>query len=106
MGINEEKNDEIKKISVNAIPDDSIVSHRKYSNFVQVQNTFNDITMRFCEVLPMYNVPESVKDGIVNQNIPIVAEIVIPVNVVPVLIKSLQQKYDEYQNTYQKEQLI
>jgi len=92
-----------KAIEVKAVPDHSIISNRKYSNFVQVQNTLHDVTMRFCDITPIYNMPEFIKTGKNEHNIPVIAEITIPVNMVPNLIKALQQKYDEYQRTYNKE---
>ena len=61
--------------------------------------------MRFSDITPIYDFKELESAGTAEYKVPIVAEIVVPVNLVPSMIKALQQKYNEYQDTYKKDQL-
>lgn len=95
----------LKSVTIKAIPDNSITPQRKYSNFVQVQNTPHDVTLRFCDIGPIYDMDEFVKSGQKELAVPVVSEIVIPVNLLPNLIKALQQKHEEYQKIRKIEDL-
>lgn len=90
-------------VDLKAIPDHSLEITRKYSNLVQVQNTPYDMTLLFCDVSPIYDMAELLKREKKEINVPIVSEIAVPFGAVPSLIKAIQQKYDEYINTYKKD---
>lgn len=94
---------EIKKLQLAAVPDASVVSQRKYSTYVQVQNTNFDMTLRFCDITPIYNMQEFLTGGKKEHHIPVIAEIAIPVSIVPGLIKALQQKLDESEKIHKEE---
>jgi hypothetical protein len=67
---------------------------RIYSNYIQVAHSPWDFTLRFCDAPPGSDLPTLVKDGIVE--IPHLIDIIIPVNLMPGLIKALQDNYDMY----------
>lgn len=81
-----------KGVEVNLIPSDEIVSNRVYANYVQVSNSPFDVTLRFCDVPPISNIEKVVQDGGAYE-IPVVAEIAIPFDVMPALIKILQDQH-------------
>lgn len=90
-------------VEVTVVPSDDLISNRQYSNFVQVAHSPYDFTLRFCDAPPMYNPENIVKNKDVFP-VPIVAEIAIPVDLMPNLIKTLQIQYDKFQSTYGKKQ--
>jgi hypothetical protein len=92
---------ENKEITVKVVPDPTVkISYpRIYSNYVAVQSTPSDFTLRFCDALPIFEKPE-IKDGIVENRVPILAEIILPVSVFQNLIKVMTQQYEKYQEIY------
>jgi hypothetical protein len=73
---------------------------RHYSNHVSIHSTPFDFTLRFCEALPIYEPPKSVRGEIIEVKIPIKAEIVIPKEVFPTLITAMKEHYDKYLKIY------
>ena len=97
----EEKQEELvtipdpnETLEVTVIPSDAIVSKRIYSNFVMVTQSPHDFSLRFCDAPPIYDIDKVVNNGI--HPAPIVAEIIIPFNVMPNLIKVLQTQYEKH----------
>ncbi len=76
---------------------------RYYANHVEIRSTPFDFSLRFCEALPIYEVPVEGPDGIIEIKIPIKAEIVIPKDILPALIKAMQDNYDRYIEAYKVE---
>ncbi|MBW2708091.1 MAG: hypothetical protein JRD04_02210 [Deltaproteobacteria bacterium] len=91
----DEKQPEVEQsIDVTLAPSDDIIPHRVYSNYVQVTQTPHDYSLRFCDATPIYDVEKVAEnDGVFP--IPVVAEIVIPLEVMPSLIKTLQAQYEK-----------
>ncbi len=90
-------------VELKAAPDHSLEITRKYSNLVQVQNSPYDMTLLFCDMPPIYDMAELLKRKNREIRVPVVSEIALPYGAVPALIKAIQQKYDEYINTYKKD---
>ncbi len=87
------------KREVRLVPDPNFVFSypRFYSNVATIQSTPFDFTIRFCEALPIYEKPKGIKEGeAIESKMAIKAEIVIPKEVYPVLIKAMQEHYDKY----------
>ena len=72
---------------------------RLYANYVAVNSSPFDFTLRFCDALPLYERPK-VRDGVMEVKIPIVAEIILPLNVFPDMIKAMQLHYDNRNEAY------
>jgi len=92
-----------KPFKIKLVPDPDLVLPypRYYSNFVEVNHTPFDFALRFCDVLPIYEKPEELQRGKeLEKRIPIKAEIVIPKDVFPNLIKTMQEQYDRYMKDY------
>lgn len=91
---------EDKGVEVLLIPTDGKASKRLYANFVQIQNTPFDMSLRFCDAIPFYDTPQEQKK--VRLEIPVVAEIVLPYDVVPNLISALELKYKHFLSAKEK----
>jgi len=89
-------------VAVTPIPDPKFeMTHpRYYSNYVSIHSTPFDFTLRFCDAVPVYDKPKSLKGGILEVKIPIKAEIVIPKDLLPDLIKTMQEHYERYVKIY------
>ena len=85
-----------KSIEVTMMPSDELIPNRLYSNFVQVTQSPHDFTLQFCDAIPILDVKKVVEDEGVHK-IPLVAEIAIPFDLMPDLIKTLQVQYKKYQ---------
>jgi len=92
---------EHKTVTVKIIPDPTVETPypRIYSNYVAVQSTPFDFTLKFCDAIPMFEKPES-SIGVVENRIPILAEIILPVTVFPNLIDAMNQQYQQYLKAY------
>lgn len=92
-----------KSIKIKLIPDVKveIPYPRIYSNHVSVQSTPFDFTMRFCDATPIFDQPEN-KGEIVEHHIPVLAEIVLPVVIIPSLIEVITQQYEKYLKAYKE----
>lgn len=93
---------EKKGIEVRPVPDPDFVLPypRLYSNFVAINSSPFDFTLRFCDALPLFEKPTSNKEGAIEIKIPIQAEIVLPKEVFFSLIKTMQEHYDKYNKAY------
>ena len=93
---------ELGKTEVQLIPDPKFefLYPRYYSNYVFLHSTPLDFTIRFCEALPVYDDSKTTHAGKIELKIPIKAEIVIPKEVFPALIKAMQDHYEKYLKVY------
>ncbi len=91
---------ERKQINFTIVPDDKGDEPREYANFCSVAHTPFDFTLTFCEVMPLSekHVKEAEADQVVRA--PVRAKIVIPVQLVPNLIHTLQEHLRVYQESY------
>ncbi|MGB5156335.1 MAG: DUF3467 domain-containing protein [Desulfobacterales bacterium] len=91
---NKPQNDN-KGIEVKPIPSSDILASRLYSNYIEITQSPYDLSLKFCDAIPIKNVEEVQKNKGVFK-IPIVAEIVIPFAIVKSLIDALQVHYDQF----------
>ncbi|MBT3185747.1 MAG: DUF3467 domain-containing protein [Nitrospina sp.] len=89
------KEQETNGIEVNLIPNNQISTNRVYSNYVQIARSPYDFTLRFCDAGPISNTKEII-DNNGNFNVPVVAEIAIPLNMMPNLIKALKSQLEKH----------
>lgn len=82
-------------LEVTLMPSDAIVSKRIYSNFVMVTHSPHDFSLRFCDASPIYDIDKVAANNSIHPA-PVVAEIVIPFDVMPNLIKVMQTQYEKY----------
>ncbi|MBL6995964.1 hypothetical protein [Desulfobacula sp.] len=85
-----------KGVEITLIPNKDTPQSRMYSNFIQVTQTPYDFSLIFCDATPILNYNNT--DGKKIHNIPIVAEIAIPMDLVSGLIGALQTQYDLYKD--------
>ena len=87
-----------KEVQLKIIPDYEMGSKRIYANFAAIDHTGFDVSIRFCDVAPPINI-NSIENlpGTLDHKAPIVAEIVIPHNMLPGLIKALQDQHEKIQ---------
>jgi hypothetical protein len=90
-----------KSVQVKIVPDPTVTVQfpRFYSNYVAVHSTPFDMTLRFCDVAPIFD-KEAGEDGIVENHVPIVAEVVLPPSIFPGLIEAMAKQYDKYLESY------
>lgn len=86
----------VKGIEVTLTPNSDIPQKRTYSNFIQVAQTPYDFSLMFCDATPI-STGNNTDEKIIH-DIPIVAEIVIPFQLVPGFIKALQVQYSIYKD--------
>ena len=93
---------EEKKKSVNftVVPDEDSDSPRIYSNFCAIQNSPFDLTLTFCEMMPVgeRELREAQSTHVVKA--PVKARMVVPVQMIPGLIAALQENYRLYQESF------
>ena len=87
--------EEVQGIEVKLQPDKETPSNRIYSNYARVSRTPYDFNISFCDATPLTKDDDSFRENPVHK-IPIVAEIVVPFNLVPGLINALQAQWDGY----------
>jgi len=87
-----------KGVEITIQPTYNMPSSRVYSNFAEVSLSPSDFTLRFCDVTPITNMKKVEEAGGVH-NVPVVAEIAVPFDFVPNLIKALSSQYKSYQKT-------
>ena len=82
---------EPKQINFTIVPADPHDHQRTYANFCAIAHTPFDITLTFCEVLPLTekDLKEAEADHVVRA--PVRANIVLPLPMVPNLIAALQE---------------
>lgn len=92
---------EQKQINFQIVPDeDHAPEGRTYSNFCSIAHTPFDITLTFCEVMPL---SEKDVEGAQDNHVvraPVRARIVVPVQFVPNLITALQEHMQAYAQAY------
>lgn len=69
---------------------------RIYSNYVQVQHTQADFTLRFCDATPIFDLDE-LKQNNNTHRIPVLMEVIIPSGAIPNLIAAITKKWEEHQ---------
>jgi len=89
-----------KDLEVMLSPNRDTPQTRVYSNFIQVAQTPYDFSLMFCDATPISVDKDT--DGIVKHDIPVVAEIAIPFNLVQGFINALQSQYDVYKDNIGK----
>ncbi len=86
-----------KAIEVKFIPSDELISNRLYANYVQITHSPFDFTLRFCDAIPISDLKKVVENEGIHK-IPLVAEIAIPLNLMPALIEALQTQHKNYKD--------
>jgi|TARA_B100002003_G_C14143149_1_gene549633 hypothetical protein len=86
-------------INFTIVADENDSSPRIYANFCNVAHTPFDVTLTFCEIMPLSqkDIESAKKDQTVRA--PVRAEIVVPLPVVPTLIASLQEHIRAYNDS-------
>lgn len=87
----------VKGVEVKLLPNEDIIENRIYSNYVDVIRSPYDFTLRFCDATPVRDI-KKLKENNNEHQIPIVAEIAIPLEIMPALIKALQSQYKKYKD--------
>ena len=92
--------DQPKQINFTIVPDDNDATSRTYSNFCSIAHTPFDLTLTFCEVMPLSDkeVREAESAHVVRA--PVRAKIVVPVPFVPNLIAALQEHWRVFSESY------
>ena len=88
-----------KQINFTIVPEEGNEPARVYSNFCAIAHTPFDITLSFCEVLPLSE--RDLKDAEAEHVVraPVRSRIVLPVSVVPGLIAALQEHLRAYSDS-------
>ena len=89
-----------KGIQVTLEPDENILPRRIYSNYIHVAQTPYDFSLKFCDAIPLSgNNNAGTK---VTHSIPIVAEIALPLNLIPGFINALKAQYKLYEDNIER----
>ena len=87
---------ELKAVNFTIVPDDSRAPDRVYANFCAVAHTPFDITLSFCEVLPLTDAQIQELNQHPQHEIrvgaPVRARIVLPTHVLQNLVAALQEQ--------------
>src|SRR5688500_20347464 len=80
-----------KQINFTIVPDDSADLPRTYANFCAISHTPFDLTLAFCEVLPLSE--RDIKAAAADHTVkaPVRAKLVVPLQAVPNLIAARQE---------------
>ncbi|HJO37208.1 MAG: DUF3467 domain-containing protein [Vicinamibacterales bacterium] len=80
-----------QQINFTIVPDEDSDAPRTYANFCAIAHTPFDVTLTFCEVMPLSqkDVEDAKSDRVVRA--PVRAKIVLPMQFVPNLITTLQE---------------
>ncbi len=80
-----------KQVNFTIVPEEGNEPPRVYSNFCAIAHTPFDITLSFCEVMPLSesDLKDAEADHVVRA--PVRSRVVLPVSVVPGLITALQE---------------
>ena len=80
-----------KQINFTIVPDDGPEIPRTYANFCAIAHTPFDLTLSFCEVLPLS--PKDLRDAEAEHIVraPVRAKVVVPMQFLPTLITALQE---------------
>lgn len=91
-----------KGLEVKLIPTEDLNINREYANYVEVTQTPYDFTLRFCDATPFKVNTEQLENNSVEHPIPIVADIVIPFQIVPHLINALKSQWNVRKKNIEK----
>ena len=94
--------DQRERMEISVAPDDTATSRRIYSNFVAVNQSAHDFSLRFCDASPVHDIKKVIDNNGIHLA-PVVAEIAIPWEIVPGLIKALQNQYDKRNTVTEKD---
>ncbi|RPJ75657.1 MAG: DUF3467 domain-containing protein [Acidobacteria bacterium] len=83
---------ESKQINFTIVPENPEASPRVYSNFCAIAHTPFDLTLTFCEVLPLSESDLREAESEHTVHAPVRANIVVPLPMVPNLIAALQEQ--------------
>ena len=80
-----------QQINFTIVPDENSDAPRTYANFCTIAHTPFDVTLTFCEVMPLS--PKDIEGAKADRVVraPVRAKIVLPLQFVPNLIKTLQE---------------
>ena len=83
---------ERKQINFTIVPDESSTEPRTYANFCAIAHTPFDMTLTFCEVLPLTekDLRQAEAEHVVAA--PVRVNVVVPLTMVPNLISALQER--------------
>lgn len=99
----EKPSKELKSVQVQLIPSLNPKLGRVYSNFIEVSHSPWDFTLRFCDAPSGGDIPRLTKGSKGGQiEIPSIVEIVIPVVLMPGLIRALTDQNEKYVKAYKK----
>lgn len=90
----EGKNGKKEEAQVQLTPNLPAKLGRVYSNFIEISHSPWDFTVRFCDAPPGSDIPRLRKGDKVE--VPTIVEVVIPVNLMPGLIKALSEQNEKY----------
>ncbi len=90
----EQFNEQQERVEIKVVPDNSGESKRIYANFVAVNQSAYDFSLRFCDASPVHDIKKVMENNRIHLA-PVVAEIAIPFEVVPGLIKALQNQLEK-----------
>jgi hypothetical protein len=92
--------DQTKQINFTIVPEEVPATPRTYSNFCSIAHTPFDITLTFCEVMPLSEkeIKEAESEHLVRA--PVRARVVVPVQFVPTLIAALQEHLRLFNDSY------
>jgi len=90
---------ERKQINFTIVPEEQPTESRTYANFCSIAHTPFDITLTFCEVMPLSEreVREAAEQHIVHA--PVRARIVVPVQFIPNFVAALQEHMRVFQDS-------
>ena len=91
--------DESHQINFTIVPGDGAEVARTYANFCAVSHTPFDITLTFCEVMPLsdHDIQIAQQEHVVRA--PVRTRVVLPVQVLPNLIGMLQEQLRSFQES-------
>ena len=95
------QNDTNETLEISLVPDGTIPSKRIYANFVAINQSAYDFSLRFCDASPIHDIEKTRQNNGVHPA-PVVAEIALPFDVIPGLIKALQNQYNRRLEIVQK----
>lgn len=87
---------EDKGLVVKLMPNENLDTNREYANYVAVSQTPYDFSLKFCDATPLHLTKEQIKNNNLEHQIPVVAEIAIPLKIVPGLISALKTEWNIY----------
>ena len=91
---------ERKQINFTIVPDEAPGEPRIYANFCSIAHTPFDLTLTFCEVMPLSD--KDLRDAEAQQVVkaPVRARVVVPVQFVPNLVAALQEHMRVFSESY------